>query len=76
MIVAVLKLFQPCWTGNFMSISRPPGFNWWFSFAPVFQWRCLTSLGSPSVLTRCINCHHLCFILGSICDLFVVLNDS
>ena len=18
----------------------PPGFNWWFSFAPVFQWCC------------------------------------
>ena len=27
----------------------PPGFNCWFSFAPVFQWCCSTPQGSPGI---------------------------
>ena len=30
-----------------------PRFSWWFAFALVFHWSCLTSLGSPNVSTRC-----------------------
>ena len=33
----------------FCLLLGPPGFNCWFSFAPVFQWCCSTPQGSPGV---------------------------
>ena len=41
----------------FCLLLGPPGFNCWFSFAPVFQWSCSTPQGSPGVNP------HLCFII-------------
>ena len=35
-----------------LSVARSSGFNWWFSFAPVFQWYCFTRWGSPGVTLR------------------------
>ena len=50
----------------------PPGFNYWFSFAPVFQWCCSTPKGSPGVgRNTFLSSPHLCFIIVFICDLFV-----
>ena len=50
----------------------PPGFNCWFSFAPVFQWCCSTPQGSPGVgRNTFLSSPHLCFITVFICDLFV-----
>ena len=39
------------WLGPelFCLLLGPPGFNCWFSFAPVFQWCCLTPQGSQGV---------------------------
>ena len=50
----------------------PPGFNCWFSFAPVFQWCCSTLRGSPGVGRNklFLSSPHLCFIIVFICDLF------
>ena len=28
------------------------GLNWWFSFAPLFCWSCLTLLGYPDVIIQ------------------------
>ena len=55
----------------------PPGFNCWFSFAPVFQWCCSTPQGSPGVghNTLFLSSPHLCFIIVFICDLFVSRDD-
>ena len=36
-----------------------PGFNWWFSFAPGFQWCCLTTKGSSSVTIHCFYRVHI-----------------
>ena len=36
-----------------MSVSRPTEFNWLFSFAPVFQWCCLTT-HTASILHKSI----------------------
>ena len=50
----------------------PPGFNCWFSSAPVFQWCCSTPQGSPGVgRNTFLSSPHLCFI----CDLFVSRDD-
>ena len=50
----------------------PPGFNCWFSSAPVFQWCCSTPQGSPGVgRNTFLSSPHLCFIIVFICDLFV-----
>ena len=52
------------WLGPelFCLLLGPPGFNCWFSFAPVFQWCCSTPQGSPvSVTTRCF-CRVLIFV--------------
>ena len=44
------------------------GLNWWFSFAPVFQWCCLTSQRSSDVcfiivFTRdLISIFHVCMV--------------
>ena len=47
----------------------PPGFNCWFSFAPVFQWCCSTPQGSPGVVRNTfLSSPHLCFITVFICD--------
>ena len=54
----------------------PPGFNCWFSFAPVFQWCCSTPQGSPGIgRNTFLSSPHLCFIIVFICDLFVSRDD-
>ena len=54
----------------------PPGFNFWFSFAPVFQWCCSAPRGSPGVgRNTFLSSPHLCFIIVFICDLFVSRGD-
>ena len=54
-----------------------PGFNCWFSFAPVFQWCCSTPQGSPGVgRNTFLSSPHLCFIIVFICDLFVSRDDT
>ena len=53
-----------------------PGFNCWFSFAPVLQWCCATRQGSPGVGRKTfLPSPHLCFIIVFICDLFVSRDD-
>ena len=53
-----------------------PGFNCWFSSAPVFQWCCSTPQGSPGVgRITFLSSPHLCFIIVFICDLFVSRDD-
>ena len=49
------------------------GFNWLFSFAQVFQWCCLTTQGSPNVLTSCF-CWVLIFALFVIYKLPVMVH--
>ena len=59
-----------------MKYTSPPGFNCWFSSAPVFQWCCSTSQGSPGVgRNTFLSSPHLCFIIVFICDLFVSRDD-
>ena len=54
----------------------PPGFNCWFSSAPVFQWCCSTPQGSPGVgRNTFLSSPHLCFIIVFICDLFISRDD-
>ena len=55
----------------------PPGFNCWFSFAPVFKWWTSTPQGSPGVdrNTLFLSSLHFCFIIVCIRDLFVSRND-
>ena len=60
----------------FCLLLGPPGFNCWFSSAPVFQWCCSTPQGSPGVgRNTFLSSPHLCFIIGFICDLFVTRDD-
>ena len=61
----------------FCLLFGPPGFNCWFSFAPVFQWCCSTPQGSPGVGRNALflSSPHLCFIIVFICDLFVSRDD-
>ena len=65
------------WAGAFFCLLLgPPGFNCWFSFAPVFQWCCSTPMGSPGVgRNTFLSSPHLCFITVFICDLFVSRDD-
>ena len=57
-------------------VNGPPGFNCWFSFAPVFQWCCSAPRGSPGVSRNTfLSSPHLCFIIVFICDLFVSHDD-
>ena len=61
---------------GFCLLLGPPGFNCWFSFAPVFQWCCSTPQGSPCVgRNTFLSSPHLCFITVFICDLFVSRDD-
>ena len=56
----------------FCLLLGPPGFNCWFSSAPVFRWCCSTPQGSPGVgRNTFLSSPHLCFIIVFICDLFV-----
>ena len=56
----------------FCLLLGPPGFNCWFSSAPVFQWCCSTPQGSPGVgRNTFLSSPHLCFIIVFNCDLFV-----
>ena len=56
--------------------SSAPGFNCWFSSAPVFQWCCSTPQGSPGVgRNTFLSSPHLCFIIVFICKLFVSRDD-
>ena len=60
----------------FCLLLGPPGFNCWFSSAPVFQWCCSTPQGSPGVGRHTfLSSPHLCFIIVFICDLFVSRDD-
>ena len=60
----------------FCLLLGPPGFNCWFSFAPVFLWCCSTPQGSPGVgRNTFLSSPHLCFITVFICDLFVSRYD-
>ena len=60
----------------FCLLLGPPGFNCWFSSAPVFQWCCSTPQGSPGVgRNTFLSSAHLCFIIVFICDLFVSRDD-
>ena len=60
----------------FCLLLGPPGFNCWFSFAPVFQWCCSAPRGSPDVgRNTFLSSPHLCFIIVFICDLFVSRDD-
>ena len=60
----------------FCLLLGPPGFNCWFSFAPVFQWCCSTPQGSPGIgRNTFLSSPHLCFIIVFICDLFVARDD-
>ena len=60
----------------FRLLLGPPGFNCWFSSAPVFQWCCSTPQGSPGVgRNTFLSSPHLCFIIVFICDLFVSRDD-
>ena len=60
----------------FCLLLGPPGFNCWFSFAPVFQWCSSTPQGSPGVgRNTFLSSPHLCFIIVFICDLFVSRDD-
>ena len=69
-------LFWLVWAGAFFSVACPPGFNCWFSFAPVFQWCCSTPQGSQGVgRNTFLSSPHLCFITVFICDLFVSRDD-
>ena len=59
-----------------IQVGFEPGFNCWFSFAPVFQWCCSTPQGSPGVgRNTFLSSPHRCFIIVFICDLFVSLDD-
>ena len=72
------KAFYFSWFGPelFCLLLGPPGFNCWFSFAPVFQWCCSTPEGSPGVgRNTFLSSPHLCFITVFICDLFVSRDD-
>ena len=74
----ILVFRSQSWLGPelFCLLLGPPGFNCWFSFAPVFQWCCLTPQGSPSVgRNTFLASPHLCFIVVFICDLFVSRDD-
>ena len=60
----------------FCLLLDPPGFNCWFSFAPVFQCCWSTPQGSPGVgRNTFLSSPHLCFIIVFICDLFVSRDD-
>ena len=53
-----------------------PGFNCWFSFAPVLQWCCSTPQGSPGIgRNTFLSSPHLCFIIVFNGDLFVSRDD-
>ena len=65
-------------SGQIIHVCRlgPPGFNYWFCFAPVFQWFCSTPQGSPGVgRNTFLSSPHRCFIIVFICDLFVSRDD-
>ena len=73
-----MKLFILVGLGRsfFCLLLGPPGFNCWFSSAPVFQWCCSTPQGSPGVgRNTFLSSPHLCFIIVFICDLFVSRDD-
>ena len=60
----------------FCLLLGPPGFNCWFSSAPVFRWCCSATRGSPGVgRNTFLSSLHLCFIIVFVCDLFVSRDD-
>ena len=71
------QLFCAKWLSTFgpelfCLLLGPPGFNCWFSFAPVFQWCCSTPQGSPGVGRKTfLSSPHLCFIIVFIFDLLM-----
>ena len=73
LLLLLLLACQVCNLTSIPGLLGPMGFNCWFSFAPVFQWCCLTPQGSPGVgrNTLFLSSPHLCFIIVFNCDLFV-----
>ena len=60
----------------FCLLLGPPGFNCWFSSAPVFQWCCSIPRGSPGVGRGAfLSSPRLCFVVVFVCDLFVSRDD-
>ena len=77
-MMAPTKAIYFSWFGPelFCLLLGPPGFNCWFSFAPVFQWCCSTPQESPGVgRNTFLSSPHLCFIIVFICDLFDSRDD-
>ena len=78
MMAPDIKLFSLVGWGRsfFCLLLGPPGFNCWFSFAPMFKWCCSTPEGSPGVgRNTFLSSPHLRFIIVFICDLFVSCDD-
>ena len=76
----LVSMATDSWFGPelFCLLLGPPGFNCWFSSAPVFQWTrcCSTTQESPGVgRNTFLSSPHLCFIIVFICDLFVSRDD-
>ena len=73
------KVIYFSWLGPelfFCLLLGPPGINCWFSFAPVFQWCCSISKGSPGIgCNTILSSPHLCFIIVFNGDLFVSRDD-
>ena len=60
----------------FCLLLGPPGFNCWFSFAPVFRLCCSTPQGSAGVGRGAfLSGPHLCFIIVFYGVLFVSHDD-
>ena len=60
-----IKLFILVGLGRsfFCLLLGPPGFNCWFSFAPVFQWCCSALRGSPGVgHNTFLSSHHSIYL--------------
>ena len=75
-VYVLLSVYMTFHCTLFCLLLGPPGFNCWFSSAPVFQWCCSTPQGSPGVgRNTFLSSPHLCFIIVFICDLFVSRDD-
>ena len=61
------KAFHFSWLGpeHFRLLLGPTGFNWYFSFAPDFQWCSLAVQGSPAVTLHLVSAESSSLILHS-----------
>ena len=77
-MMAQHKAIYFSWFGPelFCLLLGPPGFNCWFSFAPVFQWCRSIPKGSPGIgRNTFLSSPHPCFIIVFNSDLFVSRDD-